>query len=76
MGEISVDLVLQATAQMGDNEVHGREDNVESELIKLLPLKKFYVIARCYQERLMGQERAGSQFLDNRQTGFSEETGR
>ena len=51
--EISVDLVLQVSAQMGDNKVHGLEDNVESELIKQLPLEKFYVIARCYQERLM-----------------------
>ena len=60
MAEISVDLVLQVRAQMEDNKVHGPEDNV---LIKLLPLETFYVVARCYQERL-------------RQTGFPEETGR
>ena len=72
-GVISVDLVLQVRAQMGDNNFHEPEDNVECELIKLLPLEKFYLIARCYQERLRVRERVGSQFLDNRQTFFLRE---
>ena len=44
--EITVDLVLQARAKLGDNKVHGPEDAIVSEMIKQLPLEKMYAIAR------------------------------
>ena len=40
---------------MSDNKVSGPEDAVVSEMIKLLPLEKIYIITRCFQERFMGQ---------------------
>ena len=38
--EITVDLVLQARAEMSENKVNGPEDAVVNEMIKQLPLEK------------------------------------
>ena len=54
VAQISVDLVLQARAQMADNKVNGPEDSVVSEMIQQLPLEKIDVTARHLQERFMG----------------------
>ena len=56
--EITVDLVLQARAQMSENQVNGHEDAVVSEMIKQLPQEKIYINTKCFQERLMGQMEA------------------
>ena len=53
--EITIDQVLQARAKLSDNQVNGPEDAIVSEMIKKLPMEKIYSIARCFQERLMGQ---------------------
>ena len=53
--EIIVDLVVQARAKLSDNKVNGPEDAIGSEMIKRLPFEKIYTIARCFQERFMGQ---------------------
>ena len=48
-------MVLQARAKLSDNKVNGPEDAVVSEMIKMLPLEKIYTLARCFQDRSMGQ---------------------
>ena len=53
--EITIDLVLQARANLSGNKVHGPEDAIVREMIKKLPMEKIYTIARCFQERFMGQ---------------------
>ena len=53
--EITVVLVLQARAKLSDNKVDGLEDAVVCEMIKHLPSEKIYTIARCFQERFLGQ---------------------
>ena len=50
-----MDLVLQARAKLSDNKVNGREDAFVSEMIKQLTLARIYTIAKCFQERFMGQ---------------------
>ena len=50
-----MDLVLQARAKLSDNKVNGPEDAIVSEMITKLPMEKIYIIARCFQERFMGQ---------------------
>ena len=40
---------------MSDNKVNGPADAIVSEMIKQLPLEKIFTIARCFQERFMGQ---------------------
>ena len=40
--EITVDLVLQARANLSDNKVNGPEDAIVSEMIKQLPLEKIH----------------------------------
>ena len=47
--EITVDLVLQVWAKMSDNRVSGPEDTVVSEMMKLLPVEKFYTFTKCFQ---------------------------
>ena len=54
------DLVLQARAKLNDDKVNGPEDAVASEMIKILPLEKIYTLARCFQDRSMGQMDAPS----------------
>ena len=58
--EITVVLVLQARAKMSENKVNAPEDAVVSDMIKLLPWEKIYIITRCIQERSMGQMDAPS----------------
>ena len=53
--EITVDLVPQARAKLSDNKVNGPGDAVVSEMIKKLSMEKINTIARCFQERFMGQ---------------------
>ena len=53
--EITVDLVLQARAKLSDNKVNGPEDATVSEMIKKWPMDNIYTVARCFQERFMGQ---------------------
>ena len=72
--EITVDSVLEARAKMSENNVNGPEDAVVSEMIKQSPLEKIYI----YYELLSGalHEPDGStQFLEDCETGVSEETG-
>ena len=58
--EITVDLVLQVKAKMSENKVNGPEDAVVNGIFQQLPLEKFYIITRCFQERFMGQMEAPS----------------
>ena len=58
--EITVDLVLQSRARMSENKVNGPDDAKVSDMIKQLPLKKVYIVTRCFQERFMGQMEAPS----------------
>ena len=58
--EITVDLVLQARAQMCEDKVNGPEDAVVSEMIKQLLLEKIYIVTKYFQERFMGQMKASS----------------
>ena len=53
--EITSDLVLQAKAKLSDNKVNEPEDVIVSEMIKRLPVEKIYTLARCFQERSVGQ---------------------
>ena len=53
--KVTSDLVLQARAKLNDDKVNGPEDAVASEMIKILPLEKIYTMARCLQDRSMGQ---------------------
>ena len=53
--EITVDSVLQARAQLSENNVNGPEDASVSEMIERLPLEKVCTITRWFQERFMGQ---------------------
>ena len=53
--EITVALVLQAGAKLSDNKVNGPEEAIVSEMIKRFTMDKIYTIAKCFQERFMGQ---------------------
>ena len=52
--EITVELVLQASAKMSENKVNGPEDVILSEMIKRLPMEKIFTVTRCFQERFVG----------------------
>ena len=56
--EITVDLVLQARAQLSENKVNGPEGAFVSEMIKRLRLEKIHIITMCFQERFTGQMEA------------------
>ena len=58
--EITVDLVLQARAKISDNKVNGLDDAVVREMINHSPLEKIFIIAKCFQERSLGQMNAPS----------------
>ena len=47
--------MLQARGKLSNNKVNGPEDAVVSEMIQILPLEKIYTLARCFQDRSMGQ---------------------
>ena len=55
---MSVDLVLPARAKLSNNKVSGPADSVVSEMIKVLPLEKIYVVPICFQQRVMGTKEA------------------
>ena len=58
--EITLDLVLRARARMVEEEVHGPEDPVVTEMIRELPQEKIFDITKRFQKRLMGEEEAPS----------------
>ena len=45
---------LQETKEAQDSRIEPEDANV-SEMIKKLPMEKIYTVARCFQERFMGQ---------------------
>ena len=51
--EITVVLVLQARAELREDTVNGLEDVIV--IIKKVPMEQIYTIAKCFQERFMGQ---------------------
>ena len=73
--EITVDLVWQARATLGDNKVNGPEDAIVSEMTKKLPFEKIHTFARRFQERFMGLMESLSSWKIVK-TGLLEETGR
>ena len=58
--EITVDLVLQATARMLENMGNGPEDAIVSEMIQQLPQENIYAITRCFRDRFMELDDAPS----------------
>ena len=53
-------MVLQARAEMSENNVNGLEDAVVSEMVKQLLQEKIYIVTTCFQERFMGQRETRS----------------
>ena len=51
--EITVDLVLQARAKLGENRVNGLEDAIGSEMIQKLPMEKLSSVVQGFQERFL-----------------------
>ena len=72
--EITVDLVLQAWANLSDNKVNGPENAIVSEMIKQLPLEKTHC-CEVFSGTFHGPDGI-SKFLEDREIGLLEETGR
>ena len=68
--EVTVDLVLRAWAKMSDNKISGPKDAMVSEMVKILPLEKFYTTTRCFQERFVGQMNAPEGARDLEKTSY------
>ena len=51
--EITLDLVLQSSAETSENKVNGPEDSIVSEIIKQFPQKKICETVTCFRDRFV-----------------------
>ena len=68
--EVTVDLVLRASAKMSDNKISGPKDAMVSEMVKILPLENFYTTTKCFQERFVGPMNAPEGARDLEKTSY------
>ena len=55
---------------MSDNKISGPKDAMVSEMVKILPLDKFYTTTKCFQERFVGQMNAPEGARDLEKTSY------